>query len=273
MSTRGAEYLERWALVTGAVQADTGSEGRGGGKTAPHRRRRGEPRATARGTGQPAGSRRRRGRTPPADHGPASPALTDERLTAGRHRGLGPAGPDLLTAGTLARIEAVPHRYLRTRRHPAAAAVGEADDFDDLYESATSFDEVYAAIVEALVTRRRTTARAVRGARFDRRGRTSGGAAARRPRVEVEVLPALSYLDLAWARLGVDPVALGARLVDGRRFATEAAGERGPLLVGQCDQPHVLSDIKLALDDGPEVVVLQRLGLPDESVRTWPGTS
>jgi tetrapyrrole methylase family protein/MazG family protein len=30
----------------------------------------------------------------------------------------------------------------------------------------------------------------------------------------------------------------------------------------------VLSDIKLALDDGPPVVVLQRLGLPDESVRT-----
>jgi tetrapyrrole methylase family protein/MazG family protein len=89
------------------------------------------------------------------------------------------------------------------------------------------------------------------------------------PRVDVEVLPALSFLDLAWARLGVDPVALGARLVDGRRFAVEAAGERGPLLVGQCDQPHVLSDIKLAVEDGPaEVVVLQRLGLPDEVVRT-----
>ena len=40
--------------------------------------------------------------------------------------GLGPAGPDLLTAGTLARIDAVPHRYLRTRRHPAAAAVPDA---------------------------------------------------------------------------------------------------------------------------------------------------
>jgi tetrapyrrole methylase family protein/MazG family protein len=84
----------------------------------------------------------------------------------------------------------------------------------------------------------------------------------------VDVRPALSFLDLAWARLQVDPVALGARLVDGRRFAESAAGERGPLLVGQCDRPHVLSDIKLALDDGPPVVVLQRLGLPDESVRT-----
>ena len=48
----------------------------------------------------------------------------------------------------------------------------------------------------------------------------------------------------------------------------EAAGQVGPLLVGQCDQPHVLSDIKLSVDDGPDVTVLQRLGLPDESVRT-----
>jgi len=82
------------------------------------------------------------------------------------------------------------------------------------------------------------------------------------------VLPALSYLDLAWATLGVDPLAAGVRLVDGRRFAVSAAGERGPLLVAQCDSPSVLSDIKLSVNDGPAepVVVLQRLGLPDEAV-------
>ena len=40
-------------------------------------------------------------------------------------------------------------------------------------------------------------------------------------------------------------------LVDGHRFAVEAAGERGPLLVAQCDTPRVLSDIKLAVDDDP----------------------
>jgi tetrapyrrole methylase family protein/MazG family protein len=50
----------------------------------------------------------------------------------------------------------------------------------------------------------------------------------------------------------------------------EAAGERGPLLVAQCDSTAVLSDVKLAAGDSPppEVAVLQRLGLPDESVRT-----
>jgi tetrapyrrole methylase family protein/MazG family protein len=40
------------------------------------------------------------------------------------------------------------------------------------------------------------------------------------------------------------------------------------LLVAQCDSLHTLSSIKLAVEDGPVVVVLQRLGLPDEAVTT-----
>jgi tetrapyrrole methylase family protein/MazG family protein len=138
-----------------------------------------------------------------------------------------------------------------------------------VYETAVSFEEVYATIVEALV------AGAVEHGEVLYAVPGSPVVAERAvellladERVDVDVLPALSFLDLAWARLGVDPVALGARLVDGRRFEVEAAGERGPLLIGQCDQPHVLSDIKLSIEVGPEVVVLQRLGLPDESVRT-----
>jgi tetrapyrrole methylase family protein/MazG family protein len=183
--------------------------------------------------------------------------------------GLGPAGPDLLTTEAAARIAAVPRQHLRTRRHPAAVALPDAQAFDDLYDDASSFDAVYAAIVGALIASAAEHGEVLYAV-------PGSPAVAERTvellladdRVEVEVLPALSFLDLAWVRLGVDPIALGVRLVDGRRFATEAAGERGPLLVGQCDQPHVLSDIKLAVDDGPEVVVLQRLGLPDEAVRT-----
>ncbi|MEQ1788713.1 MAG: MazG family protein, partial [Acidimicrobiales bacterium] len=183
--------------------------------------------------------------------------------------GLGPAGADLLTSGTLAAVEAIPHRFLRTRRHPAAVAVADAVDFDHVYESAESFEEVYAAIVDAVVEAaiaHGVVLYAVPGSPVV--AERSVELLVADGRVTTEVLPALSFLDLAWARLAVDPVALGARLVDGRRFAVQAAGERGPLLVGQCDQVHVLSDIKLALDEGPAVVVLQRLGLPDESVRT-----
>ena len=182
--------------------------------------------------------------------------------------GLGPAGPDLLTAATVEALAVDRRRFLRTARHPAAAAVADATSFDDLYERSSTLDEVYRSIVETLVTAATDAGEVLYAV-------PGSPAVAERTvellrvesRVEVDVLPALSFADLAWARLGVDPLAEGVRIVDGRRFAIEAAGDRGPLLVGQCDAQAVLSDIKLAVDDPPATVtVLQRLGLPDEVV-------
>jgi len=183
--------------------------------------------------------------------------------------GLGPAGPDLTTVGAAERLAAAPHRFLRTHRHPAAEPWGDDRSFDHRYEQAATFDEVYAGIVEDLVAAAHehgevayavpgsphVLERAVASLRVDER-------------VEVELVPGMSFLDLAWAHLGVDPVEAGVRLVDGHRFAIDAAGATGPLLVAHCHAEHVLSDLKLAFDeDEPEVaVVLQRLGLPDQRV-------
>ena len=65
--------------------------------------------------------------------------------------GLGPAGPELLTAAAREAIERVPGRFLRTARHPAAAAVPEAVSFDAFYESADTLEQVYRGIADALV--------------------------------------------------------------------------------------------------------------------------
>jgi len=183
--------------------------------------------------------------------------------------GLGPAGPDLVTGAALDAIAAARHRYLRTTRHPAATVVPDAVSFDHLYETSDSMEEVYRRIVDELAAAAHTHGEVLYA--------VPGSPAVAEHTVEllllddqleVEVGPALSFLDLAWTRLGVDPVAVGARIVDGHRFAVEAAGERGPLLVGQCDRVSVLSDIKLSVDDPPElpVTVLARLGLPDERI-------
>jgi tetrapyrrole methylase family protein / MazG family protein len=185
--------------------------------------------------------------------------------------GLGPAGSELLTGAAKDAIARIPERYVRTTRHPGASAVPDARSFDDVYERAESIDEVYADIVDGLVEAAVAAGEvlyAVPGSPLVAE-RTVELLLAD-GRVVVDVVPGLSFLDLAWARLGVDPVAIGVRVVDGRRFATEAAGERGPLLIAQCDGKDILSDIKLAAGDAhpDEVSVLQRLGLPDESVRT-----
>jgi tetrapyrrole methylase family protein/MazG family protein len=200
--------------------------------------------------------------------------------------GLGPAGPDLVTGAVHAAVARIPHRYLRTTRHPAAPVVGEAVGFDDRYERAERLADVYAGIVEDLVAAAEAHGEvlyAVPGSPVVAERTVELLVADER--VAVELVAGLSFADLAWVRLGVDPVARGVRLVDGHRVAVEAAGERGPLLVGQCDTVEVLSDLKLAIAEALEgaggaagaagdhdVVVLQRLGLPDESVATvaWP---
>ena len=115
--------------------------------------------------------------------------------------GLGPAGPELLTAATAAAIAADHH-----------------------YERSETIDAVYDAIVEDLVAAARRDGRVLYAV-------PGSPAVAERTvellraddRVSVEVLPALSCADLAWVRLGVDPLAGGARIVDGHRFAVEAA--------------------------------------------------
>ncbi len=184
--------------------------------------------------------------------------------------GLGPAGPELLTTATVSAIASHRHRYLRTSRHPAASAVVDATSLDDVYEQAPSFDDVYGQIVERLVAAAgehgqvlyavpgspAVAERTVEMLRLDER-------------IDLDVLPALSFVDLTWVRLGVDPLTERPRIVDGHRFAIDVAGDHGPFLVTQCHSAEILSSIKLAFENDapPTVTVLARLGLPDESIR------
>lgn len=193
--------------------------------------------------------------------------------------GLGPGGPEYVTEHTRIAIAAARRRYLRTSVHPSSSLVPDAVTFDHLYESADTFEGVYARITEALVAAAIEHGEvlyavpgsplvlecSVRHLRDD-------------PRIDCTILPAMSFLDLAYAALGIDPVESGVRLIDGHEFATAAAGFRGPLLIAHCHANWVLSDIKLAVDDAgemsddhAEVVVLQRLGTPDELITrtTW----
>ena len=194
--------------------------------------------------------------------------------------GLGPGRPGLITSEAMAAIGATPVRWLRTSRHPSAGAVPGARSFDYLYETAQSLDEVYGGIVEALVSSARADGSVIYAV-------PGSPVVAERTvellreddRVTAVVLPGVSFADLAFERLGVDPLAAGVRLVDGHRFAAEVAGLSGPLLVGQCDSLQVLTEVKLTIasvldqlpgHDGPEVTVLARLGLPGESVTVMP---
>lgn len=191
--------------------------------------------------------------------------------------GLGPAGADHLTSAARSAIEEADVVLLRTTRHPAAAAVlawrADAASFDELYEASDSFDEVYAGIVAALCEKGRASrvCYAVPGSpTVLERTVALLRTAAPQAGVEVKVLPAVSFLDLAYERLGIDPLASRLALVDADSFAVAAATASGPLLVGHVWSKEVLSSVKLALeepDDSQKAVLLHHLGLEDEEVR------
>lgn len=189
--------------------------------------------------------------------------------------GLGPAGPEYVTEHTLAEIERVPHRYLRTGRHPSSHLVPNPITFDEVYEAADTFADVYSEITDRLVaaaTQHGEVLYAVPGSPLILERTVSALRAD--DRVECVIHPAMSFLDIVYARLGIDPVEAGVTLVDGHDFAVAAAGHAGPLLVAHTHANWVLSDIKLAVESstGDEpVIILQRLGSPEELVThtTW----
>ncbi len=192
--------------------------------------------------------------------------------------GLGPATLDLMLPVARAEFERIPVRRVRTARHPAVAELAAAgvafESYDDRYDAAPGYDELYSSIAAAVVDDAAAHGEVVYAVPGNpgvaERTVPLVRAEAGRRGVTVAVHPGLSFVDLAWTRLGRDPMA-GVHVVDAQDFVPAAAGRAGPLLVGHCTSPLVLSDLKVALLDGlpaaTPVTVLQRLGLPDESVR------
>jgi len=191
--------------------------------------------------------------------------------------GLGPAGADLLVPAARAALTRTPVRFARTARHPAVDELAPSGvtftALDDVYDRAPDPESVYRVIVDTLVAAARergTIAYAVPGSPVvAERTVVLLADRARAGEVELEVIPGLSFADVAWARLGIDPLD-GARVFDGRALEPVVLEAGGPVLFAQLDTALGLSDLKLALLDrvGPdhEVVLLHHLGRVDEQV-------
>lgn len=189
--------------------------------------------------------------------------------------GLGPGSASSMNQETLLTIERIKTRFIRTTRHPTSYLVEGATSFDDEYERHDSFDFVYEAIASRLVSAAHQHGEilyAVPGSPLVLEQTVQ--ILLKNTTVSVVLVPAMSFLDVAWSTLKIDPVDAGVRLIDGHRFAELSAGERGPILVAQCHASWVLSNIKLAHESatGDEpVVILHHLGLDDQRVinTTW----
>ena len=168
------------------------------------------------------------------------------------------------------------HVLVRTRHHPAAAELAarrDVSDCDDLYESAADFDGVYSAIAERVIAhaeRGQVTyavpGSAVVGERAVNLIRTT------RPE-DIELHPGESFLDLAWAATGCDPITDGTQVLDGRDLPNPLQLHL-PTVITQVDRPEVLADVVVALGrtlpGETPVTMLDRLGDADAVVATMP---
>ncbi len=179
--------------------------------------------------------------------------------------GLGPADRGLVTDDAWRLITSSPVVRLRTRRHPAASTLDAIASYDEWYDTAESFDELYRAIADdlaRLAAEAGEVVYAVPGSPVVAE-RTVELLYERPVRVICE--PAVSVIDVACGALGQDPMAVGLRVVDALGSTEPLAGP-GPLLVLQTYSAPVLASLADRLAPDTPVTVLHHLGLADQVI-------
>ncbi|MGQ9566485.1 MAG: MazG family protein [Anaerolineae bacterium] len=197
--------------------------------------------------------------------------------------GLGPGDPGLLTREAWALLETAEEIYLRTAQHPTAEGLPHGlrlHSFDDLYETAETFDEAYEAIARRVLDlgkRPQGVLYAVPGHPWVGEATTRRILAlAREEEVPVRIVEGISFLEPTFSALALDPLE-GVQVVDAldlaRQHHPQVVLER-PLLVAQLYNRLVASDVKLTLmacypDEHP-VTLVRAAGTPQATVRQLP---
>jgi tetrapyrrole methylase family protein/MazG family protein len=185
--------------------------------------------------------------------------------------GLGPGDEAYLTERTRDLISTAPTVRFRTARHPAVAAFGDVESYDHLYEAGESFDEVYQAIAENLVSLAQGSddpvVYVVPGSPVV--AERSVEILRERSDVEVSLEPAISVIEVVLCALGRDPMSVGLRIEDALGDSPSIRGP-GPILVLQTFSPAVMSLLSDRIPRGTLVQVLHHVGLPDEKIVDLP---
>jgi tetrapyrrole methylase family protein / MazG family protein len=184
--------------------------------------------------------------------------------------GLGPSTAEHITERTSHLIRESAVVRFRTAVHPSALHFGEVESYDEFYERANSFDELYGEIAEDLARLARESPD--REVLYVVPG--SPVVAERtvellRERDDIVVLtePAVSVIDVACAALGRDPMNVGLRIADALASADNLRGP-GPILLLQTYSPEILATVADRLPPSLNVTILHHLGLDDEAIVT-----
>ena len=191
--------------------------------------------------------------------------------------GLGPGAVGHLSLETMQIMQGCEQVILRTAVHPTVAELAKQgvvySSCDDLYEAGASFEEVYQNVVARVLNaaQKGDVVYAVPGSPLvAEKTVVLLREQAKEQGVQLVIKPSMSFLDLAYVSLGIDPIA-GLRIIDAQDFAAISDAGQYPLMITQVYSQLVASDLKIALmenlDDDYEIYFLRNMGLPDEECR------
>ncbi|SCX78471.1 bifunctional methyltransferase/pyrophosphohydrolase YabN [Alkaliphilus peptidifermentans] len=186
--------------------------------------------------------------------------------------GLGPGAKDHLTFAVLTELKKDKEIYLRTEKHPTVEFLTEEGisfkSFDYAYSEIDSFEEVYQHIALALLEegRGKEIVYAVPGHPYVAETTVQHLIkAAEGTDIQIDVLPAMSFLDVLLPVLGVDPVD-GFKLIDALQLDKQEPDTDSATIITQVYDTFVASQVKLRLmdyyDDEQEIVVVRAAGVP-----------
>lgn len=195
--------------------------------------------------------------------------------------GLGPGRAGLITRESWQIMAEARHLFLRTRIHPTVAALDEAgltyQTYDGFYEEASDFEALYTAIAKDLLKKAAALGElvyAVPGSPLvAERTVVLLRDLAQDSEVAVEILPGMSFVEVMYTRLGIDPVE-GLTILDAEDIETLPERPQQSLIITQVYSQQIASDAKLALmdlfpDEYP-ITYIHNLAMSDESIRTIP---
>lgn len=203
-------------------------------------------------------------------------ALTTEILIVG----VGPSGFDQLPDDVQAILLNPQHHVIaRTLEHPALAQLAEqrlVESGDDLYRTSETFEQVYDALAQRVVdaAQGRTVVYAVPGSATV--GELSVPLVVERAEqlgVRTRTLAGESFVDAVCRVAGIDPLAHGLQVLDGRNLPNPLP-LHVPTIIGQVDVPVVAADVLSRLGDligeHGSITVVTDAGGHDQAVTTAP---
>lgn len=195
--------------------------------------------------------------------------------------GLGPGRAGLITRESWDIIKNADKLILRTKIHPTVAALDEAaikyTTYDNFYENAATFEDLYKKITEDLLQRAEKDGDlvyAVPGSPLvAERTVVILRELAKKSAVTVDILPGMSFVEVMYTRLGIDPIA-GLTIIDAEDVATLKNRPAQSLVITQVYNQAIASDTKLMLmelyPDEYEITYIHNLAMADESIRKIP---